>query len=85
MRAPSRCILLKPPPLVVVIYFDEVEIIRADEEEVERFAIQIGNDTDSVRKSRYNQMVCRISADCNLPSNALRILKCIFADIAIDG
>jgi RNase P subunit RPR2 len=61
--------------------FDEVHIIRATDEDVERFAVQIGNDTDEVRKSRYPKMRCNVSKECQLSPNTTRILQHTFGQI----
>lgn len=61
--------------------FDRVEIVNAPEEEVELFVIQVGNDGDKKRKSRYKKMTCTVHADCTLPENALRILDQMFGEI----
>ena len=61
--------------------FDEVEIVQAIDEEVERFAVQVGNDTDTVRRPRYKQMRCSISSDCNLTENTRRILQHMFGQV----
>jgi hypothetical protein len=58
--------------------FDEVYIIQASDEEVERFAVQAGNDTDPIRKARYKQMPCTIWQDCPLSENTWRILEYAF-------
>lgn len=58
--------------------FDEVEIVQATDEDVERFAVQVGNDTDEFRRSRYKEMSCNITLDCRLSENTLRILKSNF-------
>lgn len=59
--------------------FDTVEIVQATDEEVERFAVQVGNDTDSFRKPRYEEMHCIIK--CELSENTLRILESIFGQV----
>jgi hypothetical protein len=61
--------------------FDRVEIIQAGDEVVERFAVQVGNDTDALRRSRYTEMVCAISPDCSLSENSIRVLKRIFGRV----
>jgi hypothetical protein len=61
--------------------FDEVEIIQADDEAVERFAVQLGNDTDPVRHPRYRQMRCRVTASCSLSANTVRILRRTFGEV----
>ncbi len=55
--------------------FDWVEIAHATDEEVERFAVQLGNDTDPVRRQRYAQLRCFIGSECRLSENTLRILR----------
>jgi hypothetical protein len=60
---------------------DQVEIIRATDEEVERFAVQLGNDTDPVRRPRYEQLPCIIGPDCRLSENSIRILASIFKEV----
>jgi len=60
---------------------DRVEIIQATDEEVERFAVQVGNDTDAVRKPRYKEMSCLIAPDCHLSENTWRILRSLFGEV----
>ena len=61
--------------------FDKVEIVKATDEDVERFAVQIGNDTDAIRQPRYKQMGCSISERCKLSQNTLRVLEKTFGQI----
>jgi hypothetical protein len=61
--------------------FGRVEIIQAGDEEVERFAVQVGNDTDPVRRSRYKKMECVVSPDCRLSANTQRILQHTFGQV----
>jgi hypothetical protein len=61
--------------------FDWVEIIQATDEDVERFAVQVGNDTDPVRELRYQQMKCTIGPECKLSENTLRILDKMFGEV----
>jgi hypothetical protein len=61
--------------------FDKVEIIQASDEEVERFVIQVGNDTDEVRKARYQEMRCLVSSGCSLSENTQRILQRTFRQV----
>jgi hypothetical protein len=61
--------------------FDHVEIVRASDEDVERFAVQVGNDTDPYRKPRYRQMACFIGAECALSENTLRVLDHTFGQV----
>ena len=58
--------------------FDAVEIIQATDQQVERFAVQIGNDLDSVRAGRYKKMSYMLSSNCQLSENTERILSQIF-------
>jgi hypothetical protein len=65
--------------------FDEVKIIHASDEQVERFAIQVGNDTDPVRQPRYKQIRCLIAPECHLSENTLRILRRMFGQVEISS
>jgi RNase P subunit RPR2 len=66
-----------------LVDFDEVQIAAATDEEVERLAVQVGNDTDPLRKGRYPHMRCTISAGCNLSENTLRILRRMFGQVEV--
>lgn len=61
--------------------FEAVEIIRASDEEVERFVVQVGNDTDPTRRGRYKQMECKVSSGCGLSENTMRILQRTFGSV----
>ena len=61
--------------------FDQIQIVQATDEDVERFAAQIGNDTDSWRRSHYRQMSCLINPGCQLSENTLRILQNMFGEV----
>lgn len=61
--------------------FDAVEIIHASDEDVERFAVQVGNDTDPLRKARYPQMRCLVAPKSGLSENTIRILKKTFGSV----
>ena len=61
--------------------FDSVEIVQASDEDVERFAVQAGNDTDPVRKPAYPKIPCHVS--CQLSKNTLRILQHTFETVQI--
>lgn len=63
--------------------FEEVEVVRATDEDVERFAVQVGNDTDPFRNIRYKQMICTISSGCGLSENSIRILHRTFGQIEV--
>lgn len=58
-----------------------VEIVRATDEEVERFAVQVGNDTDPYRQQRYKRVSCFIGSKCELSENTLRILRSRFGRV----
>jgi hypothetical protein len=61
--------------------FDWVEVIQANDEDVERFAVQIGNDTDPVRDAQYPKMRCLIAPGCRLSENTLRVLRSTFGRV----
>jgi RNase P subunit RPR2 len=65
--------------------FDEVEIVQATDEDVERFAVQVGNDTDPKRKPRYQEMRCVVSPKCHLSENTMRILERMFGVVEVGG
>ncbi|MCB0208183.1 MAG: hypothetical protein KDJ52_02565 [Anaerolineae bacterium] len=64
--------------------FNALAIVAATDEEVERWAIQVGNDTDPVRQGRYKQLTCTIAPDCALSENTLRILRRTFGPVQIE-
>lgn len=61
--------------------FDEIEIEQATDQEVERFLVQVGNDSDSFQKSRYKDVQYKISVQCELSDNTNRILKRMFGGL----
>jgi hypothetical protein len=61
--------------------FDRVEIVQATDEDVERFAVRAGNDTDPFRKPRYQQIPCRVKPECQLSENTMRILDRMFGQV----
>ncbi|MEM7345941.1 MAG: hypothetical protein AAF485_17010 [Chloroflexota bacterium] len=61
--------------------FDKVHILRATDELVERFAMNIGNDTDAFRQANYPQIVCQINPANQLSENTLRILRKTFGEV----
>lgn len=63
--------------------FDEVRILHATDEEIERFVIQVGNDTDVVRKSKQKAIRCLIASDCGISENSVRVLKHILGQIEV--
>ncbi len=64
--------------------FHSVEIKAATDEDVERFAVQIGNDTEPIRRPRYQHMSCVIISGCELSENTLRILRRTFSEVTIE-
>lgn len=64
-----------------VFDFNRVEIIQATDEDVERFAMNVGNDTDPQRRAKYDDLHCKIAADCHLSENTLRILQTMFGTV----
>ncbi|MFC1596928.1 HEAT repeat domain-containing protein [Planctomycetota bacterium] len=73
-----RCDWLKHKRL---FYFDSVEIFRATDYDVERFCIQVGNDTDPLSRERYQKMQCVINRGCDLSENTVRILRRTFGEL----
>lgn len=61
--------------------FHAIEIIRASDEDVERFAVQVGNDTDPARQARYRQMTCYLDPACRLSANSQRVLARILGKV----
>jgi hypothetical protein len=61
--------------------FNQVEIVQTTDEDVERFAVQVGNDTDPHRQPRYSQIPCIIAPTCKLSENTLRILRHTFGRV----
>ncbi len=58
--------------------FDFVEIASTTDEDVERFVVQVGNDTDVFRQSRYKQIDCTIVDKAKLSENSVKILQKTF-------
>jgi hypothetical protein len=63
--------------------FDEVHIRQASDEDIERFAVQVGNDTDPIRQPRYATMRCIVSPASGLSENSLKILEHTFGQVEI--
>lgn len=63
--------------------FDWIEIIRATDEDVERFTMQVGNDPDEWRRSGYRQMQCIVQPGSELSENTLRLLRSIFGEVQV--
>jgi hypothetical protein len=63
--------------------FDRVEIVRASDYEVERFCVQVSNDSDPFRKGRYRKMRCLVAPGRRLSENTLRILRSMFGKVEV--
>ena len=63
--------------------FDSVQIVQATDEDVERFAVQVGNDTDAYRVERYGRMECSVSSEIQLSQNTIRILEKTFGSVLL--
>lgn len=61
--------------------FDRADIIAATDYDVERFCIQVANDTDEWRSRRYRNMTVTIKPSCVLSENTLMVLKSRFAKV----
>lgn len=59
--------------------FDEVNIIDAIDEDIERFAVQVGNDVDVIRQSRYKEMFCTITP--GVSENSMWVLDKVFGHL----
>jgi HEAT repeat protein len=60
---------------------DGVIVRDADDFAVERFCMQIGNDTDPQRAARYRTLPVTVAAECRLSANTLRVLDHIFGTV----
>lgn len=63
--------------------FDEVELVDASEEDVERFDTQVRNDPDKIRQKEYKKMLCTVGFTCHLSENTLRSLRHTFGRVEI--
>jgi hypothetical protein len=61
--------------------FDSVEIISADEVDVEKFYVQLRNDTDAERRQRYKTMQCRVRQALELRHNTIHNLEAVFGEV----
>jgi hypothetical protein len=61
--------------------FDRIEVQQATDGDVQRFFVQVGNDTDEIRRRRYARTEVRISDECRLSENTLRILRSRFRNV----
>lgn len=63
--------------------FDQVQIVNATDEQIERFVVQTGNDTDRWRLKQYKTLTCTVSADCSISENTHRILQKTFSHLIV--
>jgi HEAT repeat protein len=63
--------------------FDRVEIVKASDDDVERFCLQVENDKDNFRNRRYRTMICLVSPQCHLIENTMRILRTTFGEVVV--
>lgn len=61
--------------------FDAVEIVRADDAEIERFVMQASGDTDERRRGHVKEMICRIRPECTISSHTEHMLKHTFGAV----
>ncbi len=58
--------------------FDRIFIKQASDEDIERFVVQVGNDTDPARCNSYNTIPYSVSPVCHLSQNTHRLLARMF-------
>jgi len=68
-------------PLLARLRDREPLVGQAEDEDVGRLSIQVGNDTDDFRQPHYKSMPCRVSPQCVLSENTLRILRSTFGEV----
>ncbi len=61
--------------------FDRVEIVRATDDEVAHFLVDVTSDTDRDRRKRYSRMECLVGPECELGENMLRQLRAVFGNV----
>ena len=61
--------------------FEAVGILQATDEEIERFVVKVGNDTDPERRQRYKSMRCVINPNCAISLNSERLLERTFGTV----
>jgi hypothetical protein len=61
--------------------FTAIEIVQATDEDVERFAVQAGNDADPLRRPLFAAMRCVVNPACGLSENTLRVLESTFGQV----
>ena len=63
--------------------FDRVEVLNAYDEDAERFCVQVGNDTDDIRRKTYEKVSVMIAPECRLEENTLRNLRGLFGKVCV--
>lgn len=58
--------------------FDAIEIVSADNYDIERFCVRIGNDGDPFRLARYPSLTCYVYSDAKLTEGMFAMLRNIF-------
>ncbi|MEM7347788.1 MAG: hypothetical protein AAF485_26440, partial [Chloroflexota bacterium] len=61
--------------------FDEVHIVQASDEDVERFAVQVANNIPLDDETYYKRIPCFIASSCDLSLNTKRILQNVFGHV----
>jgi len=76
-------LVVRWPAVQTLFDFDTVEIRRASDEVVERFAVQVSNDTDPRRQPRYKKIACTVWKQCKLSVNTRRVLESVFGEVEL--
>lgn len=63
--------------------FDNVYIIEASDDDVERFCIHLGNDVDDFRHGSYKTKQCQIASNVRLSNHTRRQLESIFKKVTL--
>jgi hypothetical protein len=58
-----------------------ITVERGKNQEVERFAVKVGNDTDPFRQPHYKTIRCWVAKSCNLSKNSIRVLQQMFGEV----
>lgn len=69
----------------VLFDYDWIEIADVRDEEVERFAMTAGNDTDAFRRGRLRDITCYVSPEAGVSENSLRILRSMFGRVIVSA
>jgi hypothetical protein len=65
--------------------FDEVQIIAAEDFDVEEFVVKMRNDVDKMRRKRYSSISLHLSSDVKLTQSKINLLKSTFSIGANDN